>query len=343
LQLDRPIQARSGHPPVVDFSQSWSQLELLQCIVERYVIVHFSTGLAGIIIVNQNIEKTKVPVHVYVLVFVVAIVTAVGVSMYNSNHARSLIESPETANSLSVSPAFTNAMDTSVERVLQSENADIDLDTLLSNSVILQGLIDQAVTERLVDYGNSPDFQDSVSLALPQVSDIQNNAGLLKQIQNKMKQYESNLAKVTRRVNDDESVQAVNDLQSNFVELQQLIGGLSQEMRCSLAMVGKSKSSFLLKEKRSTELQVYKLIISLGSIKKDLIESVTISGPNADSSRADTRVIANVRLGSEIDFQSGEHNYKGVFTFRQARLGPDFVGFEVQEILIPGEDCLADA
>ncbi len=262
--------------------------------------------------------------------------------MYDNKYARSLIKSPETANTLSTSAAFTKAMDTSVERVLQSENTDIGLDDLLSNSVVLQSLIEQAVTERLSDYGNSADFQDSVSLALPQVSDVKNNAGLLKQIQNKMQQYESNLAQVTRRVNDDESVKAVNDLQSNFVELQQLISGLSQEMRCSLAMVGNSKSSFLLKEKRSTELQVYQLLITLGSIKKDLIESVTISGPNADSSRADTRVIANVRLGSQIDFQSGEHNYRGVFTFRQARLGPDFVGFEVQKALVPSEDCVTD-
>ena len=289
----------------------------------------------------QNPQSPRVPTHIYVLVFAVAIITALGVSIYNTRFAQALVSSSETASQISASDSFAKAVDEGVERALQSDNTEIDLDTLLSKSTLLQNLINQAVNERLIDYGNSTDFRDSVSLALPPVNELENNASLLKQIQSKMKQYETKLAQVTRRVNDDESVQAVNDLQSNFVELQQLIGGLSREVRCSLAMVGGGKSSFLLKEKRSTELQMYKIIVTLGALKKDLIESVTISGPNADSTQANTRVIANVRLGSAIDFQSGGNSYKGVFTFRQARFGPDFVGFEVQETLIPTEDCLS--
>jgi len=291
----------------------------------------------------QDAKKQGVPLHIYGLVFAVAIATALGVSLYDRQFVRILLENPETAANLSASAAFEKAMDRSVERILRSDDAEIDLDNLLSKSELLQRLINQAVSERLLEYGSSPDFQDSVSLALPKVSDLENNASFLRQIQNKMKLYESKLAQVSRRVNDDESVQAVNDLQSNFVELQQLIGGLSQEVRCSLATVGRGKSSFLLKEKRSTELQVYKIVVTLGALKNDLIESVSISGPNADSTQANTRVIANVRLGSAIDFQSGGHSYQGTFTFRQARFGPDFVGFEVQETLIQTDDCLAGA
>lgn len=290
----------------------------------------------------EDSRKNNIPVRVYVLVLVVAVVSAVGVSVYNNKFAQALIESPETANRISTSDAFTKAVGERVERALQSNNSKIDLDGLLSKSAILQSLINQAVSERLIEYGSSPDFQDSVSLALPQVSELDNNASLLRQIQSKMNLYESRLAQVARRVNDDESVQAVNELQGHFVELQQMIGGLSQEVRCSLAMVGEGKSSYLLKEKRSTELLVYKIVVTLGSLKKDLIESVTISAPNSDSTQANTRVIANVRIGSAIDFQSEGRSYKGVFTFRQARFGPDFVGFEVQEIRVPSEDCMAE-
>jgi len=110
-------------------------------------------------------------------------------------------------------------------------------------------------------------------------------------------------------------------------------------VRCSLAMKTTAKSSFLLKEKRSTQLQVYNLVVTLGRVRKNIIDSVTISGPNADKTQTDTRVVANVKLGSRMEFHSGGHNYEGVFTFKQARFGPDFVGFEVQEMLAPAKNC----
>lgn len=289
---------------------------------------------------EQHLTRSqRVPVHVYFLIIILVVGSAWGVALYNEQAAQSLVANPATAQKIARSEAFGKVLNQRLEQALNASNSDLDIEGLLTNSAILQSLVDNNVARQLDQFSRSDAFKNAITEALPVNPATDDNASLLQQIQRKMQQYESRLTDVSQRVNDDESAQAVNALQSNFVELQHMLGDLSAELRCSLAMSAEGKSSFLLKEKRSTNLRVYNVVVTLGSIRKDMIDSVTISGPSADNSQTDTRVVGNVRLGSSLEFQSGGHNYEGLFTFKQARFGPDFVGFEVREKLLPGEGC----
>ena len=78
--------------------------------------------------------------------------------------------------------------------------------------------------------------------------------------------------------------------------------------------------------------------IPLIKMINNMIGTVTISAPNADRSQVNTTVVGNVKLGIPLEFQSSGHHYEGVFTYRQPRFGPDFVGFEVKQMA--PEECL---
>ncbi|MBV1907155.1 MAG: hypothetical protein KUG75_13850 [Pseudomonadales bacterium] len=290
-------------------------------------------------------KKLKVPAHLYVLMFILFAGSVLAVIVYGKQAVKAIIANPDTAQNIVDSESFTRLLNQKLEQALSSSNSDLNMDSLMAGSDVLQRLIDDAVSRQLIEYGRSKAFQLAVSQARPEVrpsgSADDADAEQIKQIQRKMRQYESQLAKISLEVSDDDSMQIVNELQGDFVELQQLIGDVSEELRCTLVGLGGAKSSFLLKEKRSTELQVYNVMVSLGSIRGGVIGSVTFTGPNEDSTQVDTLVIGNVKLGGRVEFQSGTNRYSGLFTFRQARLGPDFVGFEVTEMLAPVDGCLS--
>lgn len=281
-------------------------------------------------------QQTKVPTHIYVLIGTLAVAGALGIVAYNQAQMAAMLENPELVQKV----VESNALRTSIERETDSSLSALDLEALLNESNVLQSMVTRSVSDQLAGYGSTTAFHDAVASALPEQPRVDDNSTKLDQLQSKISQYEVQLTEIAARVEDDQSAHAVNQLQGQLIELQQLIGSLSEEVQCTLSVPNRSRSSFLLKERRTTNLRGYDLVVTLGRIKKDVIDSVAISAPNADRTQTDTKIVGNVTLGIPLEFQSGGHSYEGVFTFRQARIGPDFIGFEVMETALSTEECL---
>lgn len=285
--------------------------------------------------VNMPNDNPRVPTHVYGLIGALAIVTAISVIAYNKMQMAAMLENPELTQKIIASSAFKK----SVEQETNDSVSAVDLQALLFEGDELKSMVSRSVSDQLIAYGSTDAFYEAVDSALAEQPKLDDNSNKLDQLRSKLDLYESQLADIAAQVNDDESAHAVNQLQGQLVELQQLIVGLNDEVHCTLSMFPRSKSSFLLKERRSTDLRGYELVVTLGRIKKDVIDSVTISAPNAERTQVNTKVVAHVTLGNPLEFQSGGHSYEGVFTYRQARFGPDFVGFEVTETPVSAEEC----
>ena len=280
-------------------------------------------------------NQQSTPARVYVMIVAVAITTALGVATYDKTQRAAMLENPELVEKLVESEALKRLIEQEASRSL----ADLDWQAVLSESDELQSWVSQSVADQLDGYAASNAFHEAVISALPEQPKIDDNFSKLNQLQSKLDQYELQLTGIAAQVNDDESALAVNQMQGQLIELQQLIGNLSDEVHCSLSLANNSKSSFLLKERRTTVLRGYDLVITLGRLKKDVIATVTISAPNAERSQVDTTVVGNVTLGKPLKFSSGGDNYEGVFTYRQPRFGPDFVGFEITKIAMTPAEC----
>ncbi len=263
------------------------------------------------------------------------------------------------ATKVVAAPEFTTSLDRSA---VLGDELEGRVRELLSDDLVAQGLVAQgsvaseleaSVSRSLADgYGReviaaavASELKKSKSVAGSSATAPVEGAEVAR-LRRVMQGYEGRLAKLAIEVKDDESAALVNGLQGQLFEMQTLLTGLSAEVRCVAANGGGNTRNFLLKERRSTPLSGVNLLVSLGRLKKGVLNTVSISSHNpsagAGQVASTTAVKANVSIGNPFNFNANGRSYEGTFTYSQGRWGPDFVGFEMRDIGLMGAanpDC----
>ena len=151
--------------------------------------------------------------------------------------------------------------------------------------------------------------------------------------------YETRLDEVAARVDDPETATRLNDLRAQMQGLRSTMSGLNMQMRCALEHSERPRD-FLLESRRSNELNGIPIVVALGAVRNNRIDQVAISAASGTDRQVDTRVIAQVPLGSAIRFRFGDEDFEGKFTYAQSRfLNSALVGFELRAL--PSEECEA--
>lgn len=263
--------------------------------------------------------------------------------------APKIIATPEFIQSLDRSEALGNELENRMLALLSDEQV---AQNFLSQSAIVIEL-DASINQSLSDgFGRTvivDAVASAVSAATPAVKPRAAKpveSAQVERLRRVMQGYEGRLAKLATQVDDDESAVAVNGLQGQLFEMQTLLSGLSKEVRCVVANGGGATRNFLLKERRSTTLSGVNLLVSLGRLKKGVLNTVAISSHNpsagAGEAASTTAVKGNVSIGNPFNFNANGRAYEGTFTYSQGRWGPDFVGFEMRDIGLMGAanpDC----
>lgn len=259
------------------------------------------------------------------------------------------------ATKVVAAPQFTQSLDRSdvlgdelESRVLKLLSDDLVVQNLVSQSGVSSEL-EASVSRSLADgYGReiiaaavASELKKSKSVAGSSAAAPIEGAEVTR-LRRVMQGYEGRLAKLAVEVKDDESATIVNGLQGQLFEMQTLLTGLSAEVRCVAAKGGGNTRNFLLKERRSTPLSGVNLLVSLGRLKKGVLNTVSISSHNPNAGKgqvaATTAVKGNVSIGNPFNFNANGRSYEGTFTYSQGRWGPDFVGFEMRDIGLMGAD-----
>jgi hypothetical protein len=262
--------------------------------------------------------------------------------------APKIIATPEFIKSLDRSAALGDELD---DRLLALLSDDLVAQNLVSQSGIVSEL-DASIQQSLSDGFGRTVIADAVASAVKKATPAVGSkaaksvdSAQVERLRRVMQGYEGRLATLATQVDDDESAIAVNGLQGQLFEMQTLLTGLSQEVRCVVANGGSTRN-FLLKERRSTPLSGVNLLVSLGRLKKGVLNTVSISSHNPTAGPGEaastTAVKGNVSIGKPFNFDANGRAYEGTFTFSQGRWGPDFVGFEMRDIGLMGAanpDC----
>lgn len=263
--------------------------------------------------------------------------------------APKVVATPEFVQSLERSNALDDKLDGRLQNLLSDESAAQNL--LAQEGVQTQ--LNTSINQSLVaGYGRElirSEVTKAVAKAAPvasKTSAAPSKASEVARLRGIMQGYEGRLAELATQVQDDESATVVNGLQGQLFEMQSLLSGLSKEVRCVVANGGGSTRNFLLKERRSTPLSGVNLLVSLGRLRKGVLNTVSISSydPSASAGEvaATTAVKANVSIGNPFNFNANGRAYEGTFTYSQGRWGPDFVGFEMRDLGVTGAvspDC----
>lgn len=260
--------------------------------------------------------------------------------------ATKVVAAPEFTQSLDRSDALGDELE---DRVLKLLSDELVVQNLVSQSGVSSEL-EASVSRSLADgYGReviaaavASELKKSKPVVASKAAAAPLEGSEVTRLRRVMQGYEGRLAKLATEVKDDESASIVNGLQGQLFEMQTLLTGLSAEVRCVAAKGGGNTRNFLLKERRSTPLSGVNLLVSLGRLKKGMLNTVSISShnPNAGEGQvaATTAVKGNVSIGNPFNFDANGRSYEGTFTYSQGRWGPDFVGFEMRDIGLMGAD-----
>jgi len=219
------------------------------------------------------------------------------------------------------------------------EDPDV-LDELVARTLAsgaFNQLVESKGTAAAAAFADSDAFEAAV---LNAGSDAETGEDPIDELSRSLARYEQELGALARQVKDDESAIAVNDLQGQLVTLRQDISGLSDRVACAVAYRGNTPRTFLLKSNESTVLPGMDLVVSLSRLKKEVIETVSVSAQEGSLNQVHTQVIGNVKLGKPFTIDQGDTHYEGTFTFAQTRLfGKAFVGFEIRMTATDGQPC----
>lgn len=262
--------------------------------------------------------------------------------------APKVVAAPEFSRSLDQSDTLDNELNERVLLLLSDEQFAQNLVTQGSIASELESSVNQSLAD---GYGREVIAAAVASELSKATAGVSSKAAAPAQsaevarLQRVMRGYEGQLARLASEVQDDESASIVNGLQGQLFEMQTMLSGLSQEVRCVVAKGGSTRN-FLLKERRSTPLSGVNLLVTLGRLKKGVLNTVSISSHNPSAAvgevAATTAVKAKVRIGNPFNFNANGHAYEGTFTYSQGRWGPDFVGFEMRDLGLTGAvnpDC----
>jgi len=155
-----------------------------------------------------------------------------------------------------------------------------------------------------------------------------------------LKKYEARLDDLQARADDPAVANEIAATRAEISRIEVLLDDLSTRVGCASLAARTNVRTLVIPSRSSLEVPGETVVISIGRLRNDAIDAVSINARNALEEPISTRVVGEVPIGSSVEFRHEASDFVATFTQATKRfLNSALIGVELRSSPIELAEC----
>jgi hypothetical protein len=155
-----------------------------------------------------------------------------------------------------------------------------------------------------------------------------------------LRKYEARLDDLQARADDPAVANEIAATRLEIDRIEVLLDDLSTRVDCASLATRTNVRNLVIPSRSSLEVPDETVVISIGRLRNDAIDAVSINARAAADESISTRVVGEVAIGSSIEFRHESSDYVATFTHATKRfLNSALIGVELRSSPIELAEC----
>ena len=174
------------------------------------------------------------------------------------------------------------------------------------------------VQQRLAKAIEESDEESDLRAALEQEM-AQNAEQTRASLRSDLAAYESRLDDLQARADDPAVANEIAATRAEIARIEVLLDDLSTRVNCASLAARTSVRTLVVPSRSSLEVPEETIVLSVGRLRNNVIDTVSINARAALDEPVSTRVVGEVRIGSSVEFRHESSDFVATFTHATRR------------------------